>query len=598
MLLFGSAQEIPMSTLTLFPDHAVERLLYYLPSTLELAYTKEGNPDFSLIRYRGTQTGGGLLRMRQRLTADETEIARLCDAGWDLRAISFESGRFKLRLRTWINDEQRILGEWHPAVLEAQEIIVPAVSLSPDEALTLRELLDDERNTIETELELIYYGMTRGTPWMVTTQTAQLKEQLWTLLQGKPATVEMIIAAFMSLPDTNVGGLRQTALEDGVEILPRDQLLTELALRSLNRLFTPINEGDSTLFHLLPLSSEEPETINWDLLPPRLEQRRQLTTWSISQLYHQINDPEARQKLFPSIRTIKPFENVDIFVFNQVPFDPCYLTKVTVDVRYTGETSALEARTFTFNGTENLANFSTFYPALTDGLNLEYRLSAQIAAPSGVGWPKTIRRDFVSADGLVIEISRQRLGIDFVRVEAEPELFLKSPSLEVQLYGTENSLLECVTLTSERLRTSVALPGIEPSAEIKVRVSAAPPNNSLSTFTVYEGPLIARQIKLAAYQLEVLEPDRIEVWLKREIETQYAFVGIQIAPLTTEGHYYHLEVGKRYYWNIYRISVFEPLRYRYRIDYITYNSAGQTTPLVSTDWLTGTEPILIVDPSH
>src|SRR5215471_12635069 len=71
MLLFGSPPmgvdgEPVLPSLTAFPDHLNSKAIYYLPPTLVLLTTSEGDPDFFLLRYHGdfTQTKGGWLRFR------------------------------------------------------------------------------------------------------------------------------------------------------------------------------------------------------------------------------------------------------------------------------------------------------------------------------------------------------------------------------------------------------------------------------------------------------------------------------------------------------------------------------------------------------
>lgn len=597
MLLFAASGS-PLPGITAFPDHLEERVLHVLPAALRVAVAPPPNrdPDFFVLRYHGdfATARGGLLHLRLEL---EPPAISSTD-GREIRQVGFDNGRFRLILRSLLDGEDDEAGDWHPVTLAGREVAAPAVGLTPHEAQLLQTLLEDGRGVVEVEVELGYRGLVPGLPWLVTADAGALAAQLTALLPAGPVRADAVVAAFLSLSAGDATPLRWRPLVDlegAAPEPPRDAILAETALRALDRLFTR-EPDEEPLYRLREDTAAGASTISWDLTPPRQERRRCSLVWSVSELHAQLADPEARRRIFPIVTQVSPFAAVDIHILNQVPLDPAYLRKVAVDVRYTGEAGVPEFRSFPFDGRSDVARFSTFHPAASVPFALDYRLTATLAPPNGSGWPVVRKSGWTPADGLVVEASRRTLGIDFVHVEAEPAVFEKTSAIDVALDGQEAAPLALLSLTAARPGAWVALPGHDPAAPLAARAEARALTDGLPPFLLREGPLAGREVRIAAYQLEVLEPDRITLRLDPEAAPRFAYVAVTVAPLAGEPRMYTLPPSETRVWSLFRSSVFDPIRFRYRIDYAALGDDGRPRPLATTDWTVTEGTELLVRP--
>jgi hypothetical protein len=120
------------------------------------------------------------------------------------------------------------------------------------------------------------------------------------------------------------------------------------------------------------------------------------------------------------------------------------------------------------------------------------------------------------------------------------------------------------------------------------------------SYLLLDGEVVGRQVMLSTYQLEVLEPDRITLTLDANLASHFAYVGVYMASLTAsntdEGKLYSLDVGTSHVWPLFRDSVFDPIRFKYRITYVAYDNAGKPLPITTTDWIVGDGLTLAVRP--
>lgn len=597
-----------------FRDHLDAQLIYYLPSDLELLTDANGDPDFFLLRYHGdsAEAQGGLLRFRLGFSSLADILRdRARSANWQLREAAFETARFRLRLRSLQEGQPDQLGDWHSMAPSKRELVAPAVSLNSRETQFLEDLLADARNAVEVEVELRYAGLVPGLPWLASAETATLKPLLAALLPTDPVRSDQVVAAFLSLPNpSSAGPLSWQPLEPNLPKPDYDTLLAEVALRSLDRLFERQPQPDEFTPALYRLRSADPANspaLSWDLLPPRQETRGCVLNWSVASLVQNLDTPEKRRKLFPTVSQVSPFAEVDIHVINRLPFDSHFLRKAVVDLRYSGDGGVPEFRSFTFDGTAELQRFSVFYPAVVGDFELASRFTTTQAPPSGSGWPVIRKGDFIPVSGTLVEVSRAAVGMDFVRVEAEPEVFNKASSIGVALFtsepdktpvgGTAPVPLVQLSLTSSQAAAWVALPGVDPATDLYVRaVAHGSGNPEPQPYTLPQNRVANRQVRIAAYQLEVLDPDRIILQLDPILVSRFALVQVTVAPLSGEGHTYRLEADHPVVWNFFRSSVFEELSYRYRLDYVAIDAQGHTLPMASTDWATAQGTTLVIQP--
>jgi hypothetical protein len=131
----------------------------------------------------------------------------------------------------------------------------------------------------------------------------------------------------------------------------------------------------------------------------------------------------------------------------------------------------------------------------------------------------------------------------------------------------------------------IALPGVESTAELYVIAKAQAADKPSGVLReVYAGRVNGRQVRIAEYQLRVLDPDQITVRLDPQAAGKFAFVQVLLASLTGSGRAFELKPDQLVTWNLFRNSIFEEMKYRYRLDYVPINDKGHTLPMVSTDW--------------
>jgi hypothetical protein len=382
-----------------FADHQDAAIRYQLPDRLTLAQTPTGEPDFFLLRYSGDRhDSGGLLQMRLQFAPfSEALTTAIVAAGQKLLLIPFESGAFRIRVRSRLTDEAQQVGIWHPAIVSGNQVITTSIDFDSTETQILQALLQSGDTVVEVELELNYRGLVTGTPWLVTAQTQALKSHLMTFLGDQPVRVDQIIAAFLSIPQ-QPELLSWLALEPDAVELDRDVMLTETAWRSLDSFFQKIPSTTLTEtphYQLLESLPNDSLTVSWDLIPPRQDVRTHRLSWSVSELFEQITNPEMRQKLFPIVNEVSLFGTTQIHVISFLPCDLNYLREVRLGLRFSGADGVPDYRDVVFNGKTNVERLTVVYPALMP-FRLDYRLTAVLAPPGGVAWASTIKRDFVS----------------------------------------------------------------------------------------------------------------------------------------------------------------------------------------------------------
>jgi hypothetical protein len=597
---------------TVFADHLDPKALYYLPSALKILPGPGDGPDFFLLRYHGdsAEAQGGLLRFRLGF-APLAEARRQAaqSAGWTLREVNFNAARFRLRLRSLKQGASDETGDWHPATV-GLELAAPVVGLNPLETQFLEALLADATNVIEVEVDLRYAGVVPGLPWLATADTAALFHFLSALLPAGSVTAEEITAAFLSLPETGPGPILWKSLAPAATQPPVAALLKELALRCIGRLFTCEPAADDfrpPRYRLRAPTSDDPASLSWDLLTARQQTRAWILSWSVGTMLQSLQTDEERRKCFPVVSKVSPFAQVDIHVINRVPYDPHFLRKAAVDLRYRGPAGVPESRSFTFDGTTDLQSFRVFFMAMTGNLDLAARFTATLAPPSGSDWPVIHQGPFTSVTGTVVEVNRAALGMDFVRLEATPEVFEKAASIEAAFYRADpgpdcperpaSAPLARFSLTAACPAAWIALNDISPAAALYTYTVAhclADPQTPPHVLRCDQ--VVERRVRIAGYQLEVLDPERITIELDPQVSGRFAMVQVTLASSSADEQTFDLKAGQPVTWSFFRNSVFEPVLYRYRLAYVPMDKQGRTLPMISADWSQARESHLVLRP--
>ncbi len=607
MLLFAPVADIQSNGGPLYHDHYDPALLYAPPAGLRLRRTAEGAPDFMLLRYSGdfTTTSGGLLHLSLAFQPPAaTAVAAAQQRSRRVVPIPFLDGRLRLRLRSALPGRGTHTGDWHAVTLTGEEVGVAAVSLTAQETEPLHDLLDSGNQPLDLEMVLRFAGLVSGLPWLVTATTADLKAFLATNLGGDAVTSDQIVAAWNSLP---TGTLIWQRLSQDSTAPDQSALLSEAALRSLDVLFDLMAAATFDTpahYRLRPISSADPPKLSWDLLPFRSELHSLELRWSADELAEELADPQRRARLFPVVSQVSPFAAVQYYVVNQLLFDSHYLQRVDVTVRHPGTGGVAEFNSVSFPGAANVAQFTAIFPALTTAFTLDYRITALLSPPDGVGWPITWKRDFVRADGPVVQITPEAAGLTIMRVEVEAELFARAAAVDVQLLAPATAIgkpLAAQQLTAANSVVTFALPGHNPALAMWVRCVAQPLAAAGQPYTLQDGLVPDHELRIPAAQLDVVAPNQIALSLAPTAAAVFPFVAVALVPLsaaaTDEGTLFTLTAGETRVWSLWRQSVFEPIRFRYRVSYVARDRAGQTLPLVTTDWLIGDGSTLIVDPA-
>lgn len=597
----------------IFADHLDRTAVYGLPTNLEILPAADGDPDFFLLRYHGDSATakGGLLRFALGFGSLPEALSKAVQAaGLTLHAVNFSAARFRLRLRSLAETASHETGQWHRAVI-GRELAAPMVSLTPRESQFLETLLETPTNVVEVEVDLRYSGLIPGLPWMATIDTAALQRFLSTLLPAEKVTAEQVTAAFLSLPEQGACPVTFQRLDPTAVKPPFVDLLKELALRSIERIFELEGASDEFTASHYRLRAPTPGAapiLSFDLLTARQETRALSLTWSVTSLIESLDTPEKRRQRFPIVSQVSPFALVEIHVINRVPYDPHFLRKTVVDLRYRGASGVAEYRSFTFDGTTDLQSFSLFHMAMTGDLELAVRFTTTLAPPSGSGWPVIRKSPFTAVAGTVVEINRAALGMDFVRLEADRQVFDKAAAVEVAIYPSDpgprlspeaaGQPMARFSLTADCPAAWMALADIEPAADLYASAAArslldpqAPP------YVLRLDRLVDRRVRIAGYQLEVLDPVRITIELDPEASGRLAMIQATLASSSGAEKTLTLSPGQPAAWSFFPDSVFSPPSYRYRLDYVAMDATGQTLPMASEDWTEARTPHLVVRPS-
>lgn len=597
MLLATPTDTLPAGA---FADHREAALAHCLAGGLTVARRADGWPELLLLRLRsgdGAADAAGTLTLRLALLPPAPELAAALEArGLRAAPVSYERARYRLRLRAPLDAGDAQTGVWRLAALASGALAATAVHLTPQEDELLRVLLADGAGALEVEADLRYTGLGPAAPWLVSAATQPLAAHLAAHLGDAPASADAVAAALLSMPAASPL-LRWEALEPGAPAVD-ETLLVELSRHMLGTLLAPVPADDPfapQMYALRPLA-ELPAVLSWDLLVPRRVERSHLLYWSSAELAADLAKPEASARIFPVAPDLDIFGRRDVLAVNYLPTDPAGLREVRVDARSLGAGGVPEYRNLRFSGAAEVASFSVTYAA-TAGFQLDYRVTCVLAPPNGAGWPVLLKGDFRPADGAVIAVDAA--GVELARAEAEPLAFERCAAVDVEVCA-DGAPAASLRLTPERPRAWAALTGSASGASLTARCTAHPPAGmDAPPLALAERPLSDRVARVAAAELEVIEPDTVTISVAADCPP-CAYLGVELAsadgPAPAEGKRLTLEPGVPRTWRVFRASVFAPPRFRYRLHYVALDAEGRTLPLASTEWREGEGQALVVRP--
>ena len=343
-------------------------------------------------------------------------------------------------------------------------------------------------------------------------------------------------------------------------------------------------------------------TVSFDLSVPRMQIETADYAWSITSLYASLADATQRERYFPSLQTIEPYATVTIPVVCDVPFDPKHLLSVHCDARFTGPAGVPQYQTFEFPSGGMTQRFTATYPALTDSLALATRTRCTLAPPAGAGWPSIVQSDFAPNSTAFVDISRQGIGIDFVRADLDSAAaaLVGIVSIAIQRTGDDGSgpPLAVEELGAAHRGAWIALQGIGPGDALDYSVDASPPPGvSGSAITISAGPIVDRHIALDASDLRVSAPDVVSISLDPAAAPQFAYVAVTVEPPTGAVTTRTLSVDEPLLWSMYRKSVFDALVFRYQLELVAFDDNHRTLPMQRSDWTECEGGTLVISPS-
>jgi len=600
-----------------FRDHLDARLIHHLPDKLTTSDRGGGIPDFNLARYGGdgSRTTGGFLSGSFEIQRhDLAELKILApDARWE--PVDFESASMRLFVRSRTADAALQHGEWHPVPLSGNRRIRAASSLAQLDASLLAHLLSEGGETLELELLLRFRGLVSGIPGYAIVERERAAAHLRARFGARDPRCDEIVAAYQSLPDDGTISIHPLDRAEPVSS-PRETLMEEIALRSLERVFDRANAEESpasALFRLRDFEAEEPGRFTVALHTPRIKQMEHRLFWSVSELHHALTDAESRAAHFSFVGEVSPFSEVRIPIANSLPFDPAFLRRVVVDVRFTGRSGILEHQTFRFPDDGALREIQTHFPSMNTSFALEARVRSLLSPPGGTGWPMAWPRDapFENETSGWIEITPERARVRACAVSIDARAFERASRIVCTLRGKLDDGATVEVASAELLsgRESAAMVVPEPSdgSDLELVCVAFPPGGSSGeSLTLVCVSPCPRHLAIPVHRLEVLDPDVVEARLPEESLRGIAFASIEFKrmsdPEAAAGalRTFPLEGAQPVViWKTWRESVFASLSYLYRTHVVVSDDSGRHHPMQSGPWIEASQHLLDVEmPVH
>jgi hypothetical protein len=596
LLLSDLPPEAPIPVGTGFPDHAEPRRIHWLPAGLRLLREADGSHRFTLARWRDATSGGagGMLHVELGADApDEALKAAAAADGWVLQPVGFHAARMRLEGWAGMLSAGAPLGPWQPGNPTAEVLAAESYTLTPEATQVLDAVLNGTEGSLSVTVEAEYSGLGPSLPVLVTASPAILREVLQPLLPAaaEPAGApeDAVRAAILSLPE---GGalLDIQPLAEGAPP-SRAAILNALASHLLGVLLAPA-PGDPWAMRRYRWAEDGPEKVrqSWDL-SVRLPQRaRWQATWSAAGFLGTLAE-EERQRYVQALPLVQPFAPVPVLVLAALPLDARFIRSLQVDVTTTGVTGLPQKRSFHFPAAATTVRFIAFYPAMTSAFSLTATVTATLAPAPDVtpAWPVVLPSRPLPVVGTLVEVTAAAVGLGIPQISVEPAAFEKAASFEAVIrHG--NTVLAAATLTRAEPTAAPAFALTDALATLTVTA-----RQGTATCVLHEGPADA-VLTIRAEMLEVLAPDAVTIVLDPDCIARTAFAAITLSDPSGRKRSFTLDADEGVVWPCWRASVFEPVSFRYQLQYVARRSDGSTAPLAIGAWQDGQGTRLAVAP--
>jgi hypothetical protein len=514
-----------------YGDDASPAIGYRLPVALRPLDGADGVPEAALSRGEG----GGLLRLR--LGAVWPPL------GPDDRPVPFESGRFRLILRTPAAIET---GEWRDTPIAGDVLVERSVSLTPAEAAIARHLGRRADGLVDVEVELSIRGAAPVFPWLASAPAAALRTRIAALLGDRPAAWDAVEAAFLGLAAET---FTWHPLAAGAIRPPLDGALVAIA-----------RGAAATLLESTPagwiVKDAGPERIDVNLQVAATGHERIGYRWSFSEFLASQPDPSP---FLIDVAAPAPFAASEVSIVNDVPLADGGVRSIAIEVRTGGPTGIV--RHEFLPGRPSAARLR-FVRETAEDLRLEWGGRCTVVTANG---PAVVPIEFRRCDQL-IEIGPAALKIAVLRLAAEPSTFDHAASFEIAVGARTLSL-------NRGTPEAWAVGRQAPPAATVTAVLASGERVPLGAQPIGPAGLLISASTIGAGEIS-------DVTLRPapDLADRAAYLAVQI-----EGRRWRtLDAGAAITVAVRRDSRLKPPRLRFRTRHVPRRADGATSPIVES----------------
>ena len=514
-----------------YGDDASPAIGYRLPVALRPLDGADGVPEAVLSRGEN----GGLLRLRLG--------AAWPPMGPDDRPVPFESGRFRLILRTPAAIET---GEWRDTPIAGDTVVERSVSLTPAEAAIARHLGQRSGGLVDVEVELSIRGAAPTFPWLVSAPAEALRTRIAALLGGSPAAWDAVEAAFLGLAGDT---FTWHPLAPGAIRPPLDRALAAIARGAAATLLESTPAG-------WVVKDGGPARLDVNLQVAATGHERIGYRWSFSEFLAARPDPSP---FLIDVAAPAPFAAAEVSIVNDVPLAETGVRSIAIEIRTGGPTGIVRHE---FLPGRPSAARRRFVRETAEDLRLEWGGRCTVVTANG---PAVVPIEFRRCDQL-IEITPAEMKIAVLRFAAEPSTFDHAASFEIAIGARTLSLTRGTPeawAVGRQAPASGAVTAVLASGE-RVALGALP-----------IGPA---GMLISASTIGVGEISDVTLRPAPDLADRAAYLAVQV-----EGRRWRtLDAGTEISVPVRRDSRLKPPRLRYRTRHVPRRADGVTSPIVES----------------
>ena len=590
-----------------FADHAEPGCRFYLPDSLgPVLESDSGVPRFRLVRYESSGVAGGLFYGEFTAKRSDLEKLKAADPEVIWESVPCCQAWIRLQLRSHTGDETLQQGRWTRVDCDGGAHFRISFHLDKNDTVMLKALLEEGEASVEVRLRYHYNGLVIGPQGIGRMNVERFLNHPELGASDREWTQIDIVAFYLSLAP----GIISFQSLEGEPWHSSEQLLGETALRSMDSFFKQEDRAGDVIYRFSGSQSMEQQTLVIPLHTARNEVRTHCIEWSVSDIYASLSDERSRRKHFPVVGLKDAFRSVEVHAVNSVPFDPGYVRRVIVDLRYTGGSGIFEHRKFRFSGEDNFRSLETRFPSINTDFRLESRVRVLMMPSDGGRMPTVWPRDavFEPEPTSLVELTPARIGLRMFRIAAGEGVFqyvsrITGVLREAAIEEETGAILAEFEFNPDKQTANVALSVPPGNPDVCVLCVAHPPESvSADPIVILESETCPEELVIPRHWFEVLEPDMITIRLPSPSRENLLFAAVAFKraddPADAEGTLRPFDLSKTdagsdsssVTWNLWRKHVFEQSQYMYRFQYVNRDAEGRTLPMQFGDWITESGP--------